>query len=55
MSESKFLRVMCPRCKNNQTIFGKSSTKVKCHNCNKLLVKTTGGKTKIKARINEIL
>ncbi len=55
MIESKFLRIFCPRCKKEHTVFGKSSTRIKCFKCNKLLVETTGGKTKIKAPIKEIL
>ena len=53
--QSRFLEIICPRCKSKQTIYGKSSTKIKCKECNKLLMKTTGGKTKIKARIKEVL
>ncbi len=54
MSESKFLGVICPRCRNTQIIFGRASLKVKCEKCNLLLVKTGGGKTKIKAKIEKI-
>jgi small subunit ribosomal protein S27e len=52
---TRFLRIVCPRCKNKQVIFGKSCLKVKCSKCNKLLVKTTGGKTKIKAKVEKVL
>ncbi|HLF54063.1 MAG TPA: 30S ribosomal protein S27e [Candidatus Nanoarchaeia archaeon] len=55
ISKSKFLKIACPRCKKNQTVFGKSSTSVKCSNCNYLLLKTKGGKSQIRARIKEIL
>ena len=55
MVESKFLRISCPRCRTKQVIFGKSSVKVKCRKCNYLLLKTLGGKVKIRARVNEIL
>jgi len=51
MPNTKFLKIACPRCKNKQIIFGKSSLKIKCNKCNKLLVKTTGGKTKIRAKV----
>ncbi|MDO8459787.1 MAG: 30S ribosomal protein S27e [Nanoarchaeota archaeon] len=53
-SKSRFLKVKCPRCANHQVIFGKSTTKVKCKKCNKLLVRSTGGKTKIKASVYEV-
>jgi small subunit ribosomal protein S27e len=54
-TKSRFLRVICPRCKKNKTIFGKSSTLVKCENCNYLLLETKGGKSKIRAPIKEVI
>ena len=53
--ESKFIKISCPRCSNKQVIFGKTTMKIKCERCKKLLVKTTGGKTKIKALVKKIL
>jgi small subunit ribosomal protein S27e len=55
MSKSKFLRIVCPKCKNSQIIFGKSSIKVQCKKCEYPLTKPTGGKAKIRALINKIL
>ena len=52
---SKFIKIRCPKCKNEQIGFGKSSTEVKCLVCGKILVEPTGGKSKIKARILEVL
>ena len=52
---SKFIKVRCPKCKNEQTVFGKSASKVKCLVCDKILAEPTGGKTKVKARILEVL
>jgi small subunit ribosomal protein S27e len=52
---SKFIKVRCPKCKNEQIIFGKSSTKIKCLVCDKVLADPTGGKSKIKSRILEVL
>ena len=52
---SKFVKIVCPKCKNKQIIFGKSSTKIDCLVCNKTLAKPTGGKTNIKVKILEIL
>ena len=53
--KSKFVKVRCPKCKNEQIIFGKADSKVKCLVCNKTLCESTGGKSKIKAQILEIL
>ena len=53
--ESKFIKIRCPKCKNEQIMFGKSSSSVKCLVCDKALAEPTGGKAHIKARILEIL
>jgi len=53
--ESKFIKVRCMSCKNEQIIFGKATTKVKCLVCNKSLAFPTGGKTRIKAQILELM
>jgi len=53
--ESKFIKVRCPKCKNEQTAFGKASTVVKCLVCGKTLLEPSGGKAKVKARILEVL
>jgi len=55
ISKSKFLRIRCPKCKNEQIIFGKATTKVKCLVCGQVLTESTGGKAVIKARILEVL
>ncbi|MBU2633774.1 MAG: 30S ribosomal protein S27e [Nanoarchaeota archaeon] len=52
---SKFIKVRCSKCKNEQIIYGKSSTKIKCLVCNQTLSSPTGGKSKIKSRILEVL
>ena len=52
---SKFIKVRCPKCKNEQIIFGKSASIVKCLVCEKVLAEPTGGKSKIKARVLEVL
>jgi len=52
---SKFIKVRCSKCKNEQIMFGKVSTSVKCLVCGKLLAGPTGGKSRIKTRILEVL
>ena len=52
---SKFVKIRCPKCKNEQIIFGKASSEIKCLVCGKILAEPTGGKSKIKARILEVL
>ena len=52
---SKYVKIRCPKCKNEQITFGKASTEVKCLVCGKVLGNPTGGKVKIKARVLEVL
>lgn len=52
---SKFVKIRCPKCKNEQVLFGKSSSQVSCLLCQKVLAEPTGGKAKVKARILEVL
>jgi len=54
-SHSKFVRVQCNKCKNEQIIFGKTTTEIKCLVCNAELANPTGGKSDIKGKIMEVL
>ena len=54
-TSSKFIKLRCPKCKNEQIVFGKPSSIIKCLICEKVLVEPAGGKGKIKARILEVL
>jgi len=52
---SRFLKVKCNDCENEQIIFGSASTTVKCLVCGRTLVEPRGGKATIKTRILEVL
>ena len=52
---SKFLRVKCPDCGNEQVIFGNVTSVVKCNICGAVLAEPTGGKVKIKGEITAVL
>ena len=52
---SKFIKIRCLKCKNEQIVFGKPSSKVKCLVCSKILVEPTGGKGTVKSKILEVL
>ena len=52
---SKFIKIRCPKCKNEQIMFGKASSRILCLVCSKVLAEPSGGKSKIKARILEVL
>jgi len=52
---SKFIKIRCPKCKNEQIMFGKASTIVLCLVCGKELAEPTSGKARVKARVLEVL
>ena len=54
-TKSKFIKIRCPKCKNEQIMFGKTATHVKCLVCDKQLAESTGGKARVRARILEVL
>lgn len=54
-TKSKFIKVRCNKCKNEQIVFGKAATKVNCLVCGEDLLEPTGGKSRIKARVLEVL
>ena len=54
-TKSKFIKVRCSKCKNEQIIFGNASNVVFCLVCNKELAYPTGGKSRISARVLEVL
>jgi len=53
--KSRFIKVRCPKCKNEQIVFGKPAVHVKCLVCEKIIIESAGGKRRIKARILEVL
>lgn len=50
-NRSKFVKVKCPDCENEQTIFDKASTVVTCVVCGKELATPAGGKATLKAEV----
>ncbi len=55
VSKTKFVRVHCNKCKNEQNIYSCVTTKVHCLVCNELLAEPTGGGSDIKAKVLEML
>lgn len=51
---SKFLKVKCA-CKNEQIIFSRCATVVRCLVCDAVLAQPTGGKADIRADILQVL
>jgi small subunit ribosomal protein S27e len=52
---SKFLKVRCPKCKNEQIVFGNATSKVDCLVCNEELAQSAGGKAEVKGRVLEVM
>jgi small subunit ribosomal protein S27e len=52
---SKFLKVTCSKCKNEQIIFNKAATNVNCLVCNAELAEARGGKAKVKAKVIQVM
>ncbi|GBE55338.1 30S ribosomal protein S27e [archaeon BMS3Bbin15] len=52
---SRFLKVKCSDCGNEQVMFGSASTRITCQVCGKTLAEPTGGKAKILTKIISVL
>ncbi len=44
---SKFMKLKCEKCKNEQMVFEKAASKVKCLVCGEVLAEPTGGKARL--------
>ena len=53
--ESRFIKVRCKDCENEQVLFDKASTNVSYHICGSKLAIPQGGKAKIKREILEVI
>jgi len=51
---SKFLKIICSKCENEQIIFNKTSSNVNCLVCGNVLAEKTGGKSVIKSKIIKV-
>ncbi len=53
--KGSFVKVKCPKCKNEQIVCMRATTQVKCLICNEILTEPKGGKAAIRASIIEVL
>jgi len=53
--KSKFLRVKCPDCGNEQILFSNATTPVHCNVCGVTLAEPSGGKAVVKGEIVAVL
>jgi len=54
-TSSRFIKVRCNDCENEQVLFDKATIPVSCHICGGKLAIPSGGKAKIKGKILEII
>jgi len=54
-TKSRFIKVRCKDCENEQVLFDSASNEILCHICGSKLAIPTGGKAKIKGEILEII
>jgi len=52
---SRFYRVRCLTCENEQIVFSHVSHEIECHSCGEKLAEPTGGKAKILGSIVAVL
>jgi small subunit ribosomal protein S27e len=48
---SQFLRIKCPNCGNEQSVFSAVAMEVKCEVCGAVVAEPSGGKSKIKGEV----
>jgi len=49
--KTKFMKVKCAGCGNEQIIFSNASNDVKCLGCNNILAESMGGRVKLKSKV----
>jgi small subunit ribosomal protein S27e len=54
-TRSKFIKVKCNDCQNEQIIFSNATTRVDCAVCGRTIAEPHGGKAVIKTTIVEVL
>lgn len=55
MPKSRFVRVRCNQCGNEQVIFDHATVEVRCLVCGNLLARPTGGKAEILGTVVKVL
>ncbi len=50
MHESKFLKIKCNKCRNEQIIFSRAAMEVKCLVCGATFATPTGGRADLKTK-----
>ncbi|MBS3051254.1 MAG: 30S ribosomal protein S27e [Candidatus Aenigmarchaeota archaeon] len=53
--KSRFLKVKCKKCRNEQIVFSKAAMVVKCLVCETVLAEPTGGLANIQTKVEEAM
>jgi small subunit ribosomal protein S27e len=53
--KSRFLRIKCPDCGNEQCVFSHATISVHCNVCGAILAEPSGGKANVKGEITVVL
>lgn len=53
--KSVFLKIKCLKCGNEQIVFQRGSSIIRCKVCDEILIEPSGGKGKIKGEIIQTL
>ena len=53
--KSRFLKVKCKKCRNEQIVFNKAASIVKCLVCESILAEPTGGLANVQTKIEEVM
>jgi len=53
--KSRFIKVRCNDCENEQVLFDRATTPVSCHICGSKLAIPAGGRAQIKGKILEVI
>lgn len=48
---TRFLKVKCSGCGNEQIVFSNASSAIRCLGCNNILAESSGGKVKLRAKV----
>jgi len=53
--KSRFIKVRCNDCENEQVLFDRAATPVSCHICGSKLAIPAGGRAQLKGKLLEVI
>lgn len=52
---SRFVHIMCKKCKHEQVVYNKAANVIKCNGCGEEMARPTGGEILVSAKVLEVL